>query len=119
LGTLLTCTGKGKVCVRSIAKGDAPSNQSIDSPSQWSVTKGGGQVLCSSLDPSENYALFGGCVFSFLLEAQTLLFFFLTDRIYYPDLMLSDWVSFRAYPNLFGIKGVVVVVDPAYYPVGK
>jgi hypothetical protein len=24
--------------------------------------------------------------------------------------MLSDWVSFPAYPNLFGIKGFVVVV---------
>jgi hypothetical protein len=24
--------------------------------------------------------------------------------------MLSDWVSFRTYPNLFGIKGFVVVV---------
>jgi hypothetical protein len=23
--------------------------------------------------------------------------------------MLSDWVSFLAYPNLFGIKGFVVV----------
>jgi hypothetical protein len=27
------------------------------------------------------------------------------------DLMLSDWVSFLAYPNLFGIKGFVVVVE--------
>jgi hypothetical protein len=26
------------------------------------------------------------------------------------DLMLFDWVSFLAYPNLFGIKGFVVVV---------
>jgi hypothetical protein len=25
--------------------------------------------------------------------------------------MLSDWVSFLAYPNIFGIKGFVVVVD--------
>jgi hypothetical protein len=25
-------------------------------------------------------------------------------------LLLSDWVSFLAYPNLFGIKGFVVVV---------
>jgi hypothetical protein len=24
--------------------------------------------------------------------------------------MLSDWVSFLAYPNLFGIKGFAVVV---------
>jgi hypothetical protein len=24
--------------------------------------------------------------------------------------MLSDWVSFLAYPNIFGIKGFVVVV---------
>jgi hypothetical protein len=30
------------------------------------------------------------------------------------DLMLSDWVSFLVYHNLFGIKGfvVVVVVEP-------
>jgi hypothetical protein len=27
------------------------------------------------------------------------------------DLMLSNWVSFLAYPNLFGIKYFVVVVD--------
>jgi hypothetical protein len=26
------------------------------------------------------------------------------------NLMLSDWVLFLAYPNLFGIKGFVVVV---------
>jgi hypothetical protein len=26
------------------------------------------------------------------------------------DLMFSDWISFLAYPNLFGIKGFVVVV---------
>jgi hypothetical protein len=25
--------------------------------------------------------------------------------------MTSDWVSFLAYPNLFGINGLVVVVD--------
>jgi hypothetical protein len=25
------------------------------------------------------------------------------------NLMFSDWVSFLAYPNLFGIKGFVVV----------
>jgi hypothetical protein len=30
------------------------------------------------------------------------------------NLMLSDWISFLAYPNLFGIKGFVVV-----YPEGK
>jgi hypothetical protein len=43
--------------------------------------------------------------------------------------MLSDWVSFLAYPNLFGIKGFVVVVvvkkgnmnikfvkDPTHHP---
>ncbi|KAJ1697040.1 hypothetical protein LUZ63_005552 [Rhynchospora breviuscula] len=59
LGTLLTCTEKGKVCVRSVGRSDAPSDQSMDSPNEWSVTNGG-QVLCSSLDPSENYALFGG-----------------------------------------------------------
>jgi hypothetical protein len=25
--------------------------------------------------------------------------------------MLSDWVSFLAYPNLFGIKGFFIVVE--------
>jgi hypothetical protein len=30
------------------------------------------------------------------------------------DLMLLDWVSFLAYPNLFGIKGFVVVVVVHY-----
>jgi hypothetical protein len=30
------------------------------------------------------------------------------------DLMFSDWVSFLAYPNLFGIKGFVVVVVVAW-----
>jgi hypothetical protein len=24
--------------------------------------------------------------------------------------MLSDWVSFLAYPNLFGIKGFIVII---------
>jgi hypothetical protein len=34
--------------------------------------------------------------------------------------MLSDWVSFLAYPNLFGIKGfVVVVVAEDIYPLKK
>jgi hypothetical protein len=28
--------------------------------------------------------------------------------------MFSDWVSFLAYPNLFGIKGFVVVVVVEY-----
>jgi hypothetical protein len=40
--------------------------------------------------------LFGGFIIHFLFEI--------------PDLMLSEWVSFLAYPNLFGIKGFVVVV---------
>jgi hypothetical protein len=31
--------------------------------------------------------------------------------------MVSDWVSFLAYPNLFGIKGFVVVVDDDGYGV--
>jgi hypothetical protein len=29
--------------------------------------------------------------------------------------MLSDWVSFLAYPNLFGIKGFVVIVIVIYW----
>jgi molecular chaperone DnaK (HSP70) len=35
---------------------------------------------------------------------------FSSDVIAVVYLMLSDWVSFLAYPNLFGIKGFVVVV---------
>jgi hypothetical protein len=31
--------------------------------------------------------------------------------------MLSDWVSFLTYPNLFGIKGFVVVNVPILLPV--
>jgi hypothetical protein len=30
--------------------------------------------------------------------------------------MLSDWVSFLVYPNLFEIKGFVVVVDSCLVP---
>jgi hypothetical protein len=33
--------------------------------------------------------------------------------------MLSDWVSFLAYPNLFGIKGFVVVVVVDMFCFGK
>jgi hypothetical protein len=29
--------------------------------------------------------------------------------------MLSDWVSFLAYPNLFGIKGIVVAAAIMLY----
>jgi hypothetical protein len=31
--------------------------------------------------------------------------------------MLSDWVSFLAYPNLFGIKGFVVVVVDTHFAI--
>jgi hypothetical protein len=46
---------------------------------------------------------------------RNLLFFLFLLSIYkipfeISDLMLSDWVSFLAYLNLFGIKGFVVVV---------
>jgi hypothetical protein len=37
---------------------------------------------------------------------SSLLFFHLRSM----NSILSDWVSFLAYPNLFGIKGFVVVV---------
>jgi hypothetical protein len=30
--------------------------------------------------------------------------------------MLSDWVSFLTYPNLFGIKDFVVAAAAALYP---
>jgi hypothetical protein len=33
--------------------------------------------------------------------------------------MFSDWVSFLAYPNLFGIKGFVVVVVVVVFDMGN
>nr|CAD1819108.1 unnamed protein product [Ananas comosus var. bracteatus] len=59
LGVSLICTEKGKVCLRSVAKRDAQPDLDTDSQSTWSVCNAG-QVLCSSVDGSENYALFGG-----------------------------------------------------------
>nr|CAD1819119.1 unnamed protein product [Ananas comosus var. bracteatus] len=59
LGVSLICTEKGKACLRSVAKRDAQPDLDTDSQSTWSVCNAG-QVLCSSVDGSENYALFGG-----------------------------------------------------------
>ncbi|KAJ3675646.1 hypothetical protein LUZ60_004688 [Juncus effusus] len=55
--TILACSEKGKVSLKSISMCDSDLN--INVINEWSVTNGG-QVLCSSMDSSSNYALFGG-----------------------------------------------------------
>ncbi|KAJ0973088.1 hypothetical protein J5N97_021047 [Dioscorea zingiberensis] len=58
--TFLMCTEKGKACLKSIMLGDASPDSSLaDAPSTWNVC-GAGNVLCSSVDGAENFALFGG-----------------------------------------------------------
>ncbi|XP_072988139.1 ribosome biogenesis protein NSA1 isoform X1 [Typha latifolia] len=59
LGVLLSCTEKGKVCLRSIATKDSAANFPTDSPQTWSISNSG-RILCSSVDGNESYALFGG-----------------------------------------------------------
>ncbi|KAB1217322.1 WD repeat-containing protein 74 [Morella rubra] len=58
--TLLTCTTKGKVSMRSIEANESPAGSaSISSSRTWSVCASG-NIFCSKVDESENYALFGG-----------------------------------------------------------
>lgn len=59
LAVFLTCTEKGKACLRSVALRDAPADLHTDSPSSWNICTSG-NVTCSSVDNTENYALFGG-----------------------------------------------------------
>lgn len=56
--TLLSCSKKGRVVLRSVElpSGDVTGN---DTPLMWTVC-GSGDVLCSKVDENENYALFGG-----------------------------------------------------------
>ncbi|KAK7842117.1 hypothetical protein CFP56_014303 [Quercus suber] len=58
--TLLTCTTKGNTSMRSIEVTDSPAGSaSIGSSNTWSVC-GSGNILCSKVDGSEKYAIFGG-----------------------------------------------------------
>ncbi|KAM4070977.1 hypothetical protein ACB094_11G026700 [Castanea mollissima] len=58
--TLLTCTTKGNTSMRSIEVTDSPAGSaSIGSSNTWSVCSSG-NILCSKVDGSENYAIFGG-----------------------------------------------------------
>ncbi|KAK1356024.1 WD repeat-containing protein 74 [Heracleum sosnowskyi] len=56
--TLLSCSKKGRVVLRSVelSSGDVNGN---GTPLTWTVC-GSGDVLCSKVDENENYALFGG-----------------------------------------------------------
>ncbi|KAJ6418123.1 hypothetical protein OIU84_001497 [Salix udensis] len=58
--TLLTCTSKGNASMRSIRVEKLTSDSaSISVTKTWKVC-GSGNVLCSKVDGSENYAVFGG-----------------------------------------------------------
>ncbi|KAK6148093.1 hypothetical protein DH2020_019005 [Rehmannia glutinosa] len=58
--TLLTCTTKGHATIESVEFGRAVADFVRDSsPTVWNVC-GSGNILCSKVDESENYALFGG-----------------------------------------------------------
>ncbi|KAE8056654.1 hypothetical protein FH972_013402 [Carpinus fangiana] len=58
--TLFTCTTKGNASMRSIEIADSPEGSaSVGSSRTWSVCASG-NILCSKVDGSENYALFGG-----------------------------------------------------------
>eukprot|EP00258_Populus_trichocarpa_P021921 XP_024437940.1 WD repeat-containing protein 74 isoform X2 [Populus trichocarpa] len=58
--TLLTCTSKGNASVRSIGVDKLTADSaSISVTKTWKVC-GSGNVLCSKVDGSENYAVFGG-----------------------------------------------------------
>ncbi|CAL9184241.1 unnamed protein product [Musa hybrid cultivar] len=57
--SLLTCLEKGNACLRSIPIRDAPENSTIAPHITWNVCSSG-KIICSSVDKSENYALFGG-----------------------------------------------------------
>lgn len=58
--TLFTCTTKGNASMRSIEVTDSPAGSAtVGSSKTWSVCAAG-NILCSKVDGSENYALFGG-----------------------------------------------------------
>ncbi|KAJ0048243.1 hypothetical protein Pint_15661 [Pistacia integerrima] len=58
--TLLTCTTKGNASMRSIEISNLPEESSSSSSfKSWNVCASG-TILCSKVDRSENYAVFGG-----------------------------------------------------------
>ncbi|KAH7561161.1 hypothetical protein ACOSP7_016240 [Xanthoceras sorbifolium] len=57
--TLLTCSTQGNANMRSIDVSNPAESTSVDSFKAWNVC-GSGTVLCSKVDGSEKYALFGG-----------------------------------------------------------
>ncbi|CAH9106580.1 unnamed protein product [Cuscuta europaea] len=58
--TLLTCTTKGHASIRSFEFPKSPGDSTSDaSQTTWNAC-GSGNILCSKVDSSENYALFGG-----------------------------------------------------------
>lgn len=59
LAVLLACLENGNACMRSIPIRDKQQDLNIGSPMTWSVCSAG-KILCSSVDKSGNYALFGG-----------------------------------------------------------
>ncbi|THU49766.1 hypothetical protein C4D60_Mb06t12990 [Musa balbisiana] len=59
LAGCITCLEKGNACLRSISFGDAAQNLSMFSRTTWNMCSAG-KILCTSVDRSKNYALFGG-----------------------------------------------------------
>ncbi|KAL5543969.1 hypothetical protein UlMin_007753 [Ulmus minor] len=58
--TLLTCTMKGNASMRSFEyKTSSADSASVGSSRTWNICASG-NILCSKVDASENYALFGG-----------------------------------------------------------
>lgn len=60
LCTFLTCTIKGHASIRSIELPRSQTNTHKDYPPTTWKTCGSGNILCSKVDQSENFALFGG-----------------------------------------------------------
>lgn len=50
---------KGNACIQSLHVDEIPSVSSSESSKSWNVCSSG-KVLCSAVDGSEKYALFGG-----------------------------------------------------------
>ncbi|KAF3455769.1 hypothetical protein FNV43_RR00411 [Rhamnella rubrinervis] len=57
--TLLTCTTDGNARMRSFEETSCSEFASTAIPRMWKVCKAG-NILCSKVDGTENYALFGG-----------------------------------------------------------
>ncbi|PON43628.1 Guanine nucleotide-binding protein, beta subunit [Parasponia andersonii] len=57
--TLLTCTTNGKATLRAFEDIFSADSASVGSSRTWNVCSSG-NILCSKVDGSENYALFGG-----------------------------------------------------------